>query len=153
MLRARKSQGWTLLELLAAMTVSGILATVAYGSYSGVLERTKVNQAIVDIAKIHGAIEKYRLNNNKLPVGLATVGMDLKDPWGRAYAYLDFSTLPAGNKAPVRKDRNLVPLNSKYDLYSRGKDGNSLPPLTAPPSHDDIILANDGAFMGSAADY
>jgi general secretion pathway protein G len=52
-----------------------------------------------------------------------------------------------------RKDKNLVPLNSDYDLYSMGKDGESQIPLTVKISHDDIIRANDGAFVGLAIDY
>lgn len=154
MLRVRQIKGWTLLELLAVMTVSGILASLAYSSYSGVLERTKINQAVLDIAKIHAAIEKYRLNHNdKLPLTLADVGIDLKDPWGNPYAYLNFDTLPGKSKGPVRKDHNLVPLNSKYDLYSKGPDGESASPLTAQASRDDIVMANDGAFIGPASDY
>jgi general secretion pathway protein G len=56
---------------------------------------------------------------------------------------------PAG----ARKDRFLVPINSRYDLYSRGPDGDSRPPLTALPSRDDIVMANDGGFIGLAAKF
>lgn len=53
----------------------------------------------------------------------------------------------------VRKDRFLVPLNSDYDLYSAGKDGESRPPLSASMSQDDIVRANDGAYIGLASQY
>lgn len=58
----------------------------------------------------------------------------------------------ASSRAPQmpRKDRFLHPINSDYDLYSRGKDGESVEPLTAQKSHDDVIRANDGAFIGLA---
>jgi general secretion pathway protein G len=46
-----------------------------------------------------------------------------------------------------------VPLNSDYDLYSRGKDGLSQPRITDPVSLDDVIRGNDGAFLGLAAKY
>ena len=46
-----------------------------------------------------------------------------------------------------------MPLNSLYDLYSIGKDGKSVPPLTAKASWDDIIMANDGGFVGLAKDF
>ena len=52
-----------------------------------------------------------------------------------------------------RKDKFQVPLNSTYDLYSLGKDGVSDEPLTAKPSWDDIVRANDGAFIGLATQY
>jgi len=42
-------------------------------------------------------------------------------------------------------------LNSTYDLYSKGKDGQSKPPLTTKMSQDDILRANDGAFVDLAA--
>jgi general secretion pathway protein G len=53
----------------------------------------------------------------------------------------------------MRKDRFLVPINTDYDLYSMGKDGRSSPPLTAKASRDDIIRANDGAYIGLASNY
>ena len=34
-----------------------------------------------------------------------------------------------------------------------GKDGQSAPPLTAAKSRDDVIIANDGGFIGLASDY
>lgn len=64
-----------------------------------------------------------------------------------------------GNQVPpqvqglMRRDRNLVPLNSRFDLYSKGKDGQSQAPITARDSWDDIIRANDGSFVGLAANY
>ena len=53
----------------------------------------------------------------------------------------------------ARKDHSLVPINTDFDLYSMGPDGRSSPPLTAKASRDDIVRANDGAFVGVAADY
>ena len=53
----------------------------------------------------------------------------------------------------MRKDKNLVPINSEYDLYSLGPDGDSMPPLTAKPSRDDIVMANDGKYIGPVEDY
>jgi general secretion pathway protein G len=146
--------GWTLLELIAVIAISSVLATVAYGSYSSAIERARTSRAIGDIAKIHAAIEKYRLNNNDdLPLSLEEIGQDIDDPWGEPYAYLNFGTLPGKSKGPVRKDHNLVPLNSRYDLYSKGPDKQSRSPLTAKASRDDIIMANDGAYIGLAEDY
>ena len=59
----------------------------------------------------------------------------------------------AVKKAKARKDHSLHPLNSTYDLYSKGKDGDSQSPLTAPASRDDIIRANDGGYIGVASGY
>ena len=46
-----------------------------------------------------------------------------------------------------------MPINSSYDLYSMGKDGKTTAALTASASADDIIRANDGAFIGRASEF
>ena len=46
-----------------------------------------------------------------------------------------------------------APYRRQYDLYSVGPDGESVPPLTAKHSRDDIVMANDGGFIGVASDY
>jgi hypothetical protein len=58
-----------------------------------------------------------------------------------------------GQPSQPRKDRFLHPINSDYDLYSMGKDGESVEPLTAQKSHDDVIRANDGSFVGLAVEF
>jgi len=56
-------------------------------------------------------------------------------------------------KGKARKDHSLVPLNTDYDLYSKGKDGQSRPPLPAPVSQDDVLRANNGGFIGLASTF
>jgi general secretion pathway protein G len=34
-----------------------------------------------------------------------------------------------------------------------GKDGDTMTPFTAKPSWDDVVRANNGRFVGLAADY
>lgn len=63
------------------------------------------------------------------------------------------ASLPGKGKGKARKDRKLNPLNSDFDLYSLGKDGASKTQLTNKVSLDDTVRANDGAFVGLAADY
>ena len=46
-----------------------------------------------------------------------------------------------------------MPLNSDFDLYSMGPDGQTATPLTAKASRDDIVRANNGGFIGVASDY
>jgi general secretion pathway protein G len=60
---------------------------------------------------------------------------------------------PCGGIGGARKDRFLVPINSDFDLYSMGVDGESVGPLTAIKSHDDIIRANDGGYYGLASNF
>ena len=57
------------------------------------------------------------------------------------------------NRGDARKDRHLNPINSDYDLYSMGKNRDSKKPLQNPKSHDDVVRANDGSFVGLATDF
>ena len=63
------------------------------------------------------------------------------------------SNSDGGGKEKIRKDRFLHPLNTDYDLYSMGPDGQSQAPLTAAASRDDIIRARNGNFFGQAGDF
>jgi general secretion pathway protein G len=53
----------------------------------------------------------------------------------------------------VRKDHKLNPINSDFDLYSTGRDGQTKTQITNKDSLDDIIRANDGGFVGLARNY
>lgn len=146
------SRGFTLIELLLALVVAATLLTLALSSYSSYMEQAKVSQAERDLAAIEGRISLYQTTNGALPDSLAQVGEgSLLDPWGHGYQYLDFTGLKG--KGKMRKDRNLVPINSDYDLYSDGRNGATLPPVIAPVSRDDVIRANNGGFVGLASDY
>ena len=72
-------------------------------------------------------------------------------PGAGRYQYLNLTDKASKGKA--RKNKNLVPINSQFDLYSKGKDGDTIPPLTAKPSRDDVVIANDGRFIGLASTY
>jgi general secretion pathway protein G len=137
------------------MMVCGILSTlaaIAVPAYTNSINRAKGARAIGDIRALEKDIVTYELQNGAPPLSLADIGRDaLLDPWQHPYEYLNFSTIEG--KGPMRKDRFLVPLNSTYDLYSKGKDGESKPPLNNPESWDDIIRANDGGYVGLAAGY
>ncbi len=145
-------RGFSVPELLLAVAIVAVLALVAVPSYSQYVERTRVYQATIDIKALNALIANYYTDNRDYPDSLAQIGAGGKfDPWGQPYAYLVFRT-PA-DKAQARKDKNLVPINSDYDLYSKGKDHDSRPPLLAKQSRDDVVRANDGAFVGLASTY
>jgi general secretion pathway protein G len=144
--------GFTLLELALIGIVLAVLAAIAVPTYKGHIDRLKVGQAASDLRDIALAIERFRTTNSfSPPDSLAQLtGIPLTDPWGNPYQYLHFGTGPPGK---IRKDHNLHPLNSEFDLYSLGADGKSSPPLTAKPSQDDVIWARDGGFVGLASDF
>jgi general secretion pathway protein G len=129
-----------------------LLLTIAIPSYRNIVERQQVSRAVRDLGQIAQQLERYKTTHSfQLPMKLSDVGTVPKDPWDRDYLYLNFSD--DSTKAKVRKDHNLHPLNSAFDLYSAGPDGSSQAPLTAKTSRDDIIYARDGGFIGRASDF
>jgi general secretion pathway protein G len=156
MQRGRPRQaGLTLVELMLAVAIIGILLGLAYPSYRGYRERVQAADAVTDIGLLSVQIKSYRIEFQHYPDDISDA-FDEKiedDPWGNPYQYLNVQSNAPGTKGKRRKDKNLVPINSGFDLYSKGPDGDSKPPLTAPPSHDDIIRADDGGYIGVARDY
>ncbi|HEY7673056.1 MAG TPA: prepilin-type N-terminal cleavage/methylation domain-containing protein [Gammaproteobacteria bacterium] len=147
----RRDSGYTLLEVMLAVALLGILAGIGIPAYRGVVDRTNNNRAIADIGELSLHLYRWETNIGAFPPSLAAAGLAGRlDPWGRPYFYLELST---ANPGDVRKDKNLVPINTDFDLYSAGKDGVTARPLTAQQARDDIVRASNGAFIGLAADY
>jgi general secretion pathway protein G len=149
-----EEQGFSLIELLVAIAVIGVLSAIAITSYVHAIKKARITRSIAEIRTIEKEITKFSMDNGRLPSDLGEVGWIRGDVWGHPYQYASFDTTP-GKGAPghARKDRWLVPLNTDFDLYSPGPDGESQPPLTASPSHDDIIRAGNGAYIGLASEY
>ena len=144
------------MELMLTVSVVCLLAAIALPSYAAIIERQKVGEAGRELLEIAMVIERYRTMRFEIPETLTELGLDadlLEDPWGREYQFLSFNSSIPGINGMIRKDHNLHPLNSEFDLYSFGKDGASRSPLTAPASRDDVIWARDGGFVGLAEDY
>ena len=146
----RLQGGVTLLELVVTVTAAMVLASIAVPAYSGYVTRARVARAIGDIGSISLQLYRWQLSTRRFPATLAEAGLDATDPWGRPYEYLPVAGARRGD---LRKDRNLVPINTDFDLYSMGPDGRSVGPLTASASQDDVVRANDGSFIGVAKDY
>lgn len=142
--------GYSLIELVLVMAILAILASMAIESGFDVFRRTKLQKAVLDIRAIDAAIALHLVDNG-LPASLSELPLMIPpDPWGTPYQYGRLTDLPKGK---WRKDRFLVPLNSDYDLYSKGPDRDSRPPLTAKASRDDVVRAGDGVYVGRAEDY
>jgi general secretion pathway protein G len=130
MQRKRGSEGFTLLEILIVVTIIGVLMAVLGNNFLGRVEGSKMQLASVQVDKLSGTIDLYRIDNGSYPTtdqgldalvspptsgpqprryqpgGYAKV-KDLLDPWGGPLTY----------QAPGQVN------TSSFDLCSLGPDG------------------------------
>lgn len=149
----RTQSGFNILELTATIALLGVISAMAIPAFNGYAERARTNRAIGAISRVSIELYRWRTNvgNGAFPASLEEAGIGIgSDPWGNTYVY---TRVQGALLADLRKNKNLIPVNTDFDLYSSGPDGSSAPPFNAGPSQDDIVRANDGAFIGLAEDY
>ena len=147
----RGEHGFTLIEIFIVVAILAILAAVAVPGYQRYIEKARVSRAAQDIGAIAAAIQQSTIDSNTLPNSLEEVRQARNDPWGRPYQYFNLQAKKGNGGA--RKDKKLAPLNSDFDLYSLGKDGQSMPQLNNKLSRDDVVRARDGKYIGLAEDF
>ncbi len=136
---------------MGSIAILALLAAMSVPSYDMFVQRARVAAARADIGSMQIRLENFRtINNGMLPATLDVLGTPV-DPWGNPYQYIN---IEAGLIPPGfwRTDLGLVPINSDYDLFSTGRDGDSVPPLTGVSSRDDIVRAGNGGYVGLAED-
>jgi len=129
-MRARNTEGFTLIEILIVVGIIGLLATVLVTNLIGRAGQAKIDLAGTQIRQLEQALEMYKLDNGRYPTeeqGLAALvrapssepaprrynpGGYLKrdaltDPWGMEYDY----KMPGANNT------------HSFDLSSVGPDG------------------------------
>jgi general secretion pathway protein G len=144
-LKKRWPKALTLIELLIAIAIMGILSAIAVPIWTGYMDDSRNATAIADIANIESQIERFVALNGNPPATLAAANIvPPKDPWGRAYIYV---------YPPVYWDKHDKPLNKDYDILSMGKDGKTNVHLWHSDAFDDIIRCNSGAFVGLGKEY
>ncbi len=137
---------------MIVIAIIGTLAAIAIPNYISYREKAKIARTIVEIKGIESTVYAFMIRNNRFPDTLIEAGLGSPtDPWGNPYVYYPIDNVPKGVK--VRKDKSLHPVNTDFDLYSKGADGKSVAPFTAKPSQDDIVRANDGAYIGLVQNY
>jgi general secretion pathway protein G len=180
-----------LIELMVAVAIIGILASLSIPNYLKYVDKARVARAIAEMRGIAIELDELARDGVSLPDSLAELGITRTlDPWGLDYYYLRIqgqlppgmsqtrSPLPLVSAPPddsgggggnsnsgneggggdnvigsARKDRFMVPINSDYDLYSAGPDGETRAPLQVPVSRDDVIRAGDGSYYGIAEKF
>ena len=172
----RRQMGLTLMKLLFIMAIIGLISGIAIPFYFGQVEKARVIKAIAQLDNLQLEIANFELNHNRLPDTLQEIrSKGPNDPWGNPYRYLNFATLEEdseaeeespkkkkkkkGKKSPTeaedvrRRDLYDELLNSEYDLYSCGKDGQSAASITEKLSDDDIVRGQDGNYIGLASQF
>ncbi len=107
----KKSQGFSLLELMVVIVIIGILASMIVPNIMGSQERANVQKAVSDITALEGSLSLYKMDNYDYPSteqGLEALveQTDIepeprrfpeggyikrlpKDPWGNDYVLLN----------------------------------------------------------------
>jgi len=150
----RHDRGTTLVELLFAIVIFGVVISIVIPMYQGYVYRTQVANATVFLRALSAKIDQYYTDAGQYPPDLTSVGCAASgciDPWGYAYQYINHAALHGNGH--VRRDRSLNPLNDDYDLYSIGLDGQTAYPITQRVSQDDVIRAGNGAYYGLASGF
>ena len=158
----KKSSGFTILEMMIMIAIIGVLASIAIPTYVGFVERARVQSSIADLRRISLIIEKYRSDEGLFPASLNDVGCGNNlDPWGNQYQYLNTDdVLKEEKKAKkmricqgCRWDKFERPINTDFDIYSMGKNGETRAKIDHQQSRDDIIRASNGGYFGQAEAY
>jgi general secretion pathway protein G len=120
--------GFSLMEILIAIVIVGIIAAVTVPAYFGYVERNKLKAAKLELRTIKGYVESFYGDINSVPDSLEDLvhkptreelAKDWvqpytekvpRDPWGNAYIY---RPTPEGEH--------------KYELYSYGPKGKTAP--------------------------
>ena len=92
--KIRSQRGFTLIEVVAAAALIGILATMLMPSLSGANDRVKNAKLSNDLAAIDQAIQLYRMDTGKVPANLEALDssylggkLEFKDATGDAIVY------------------------------------------------------------------
>ena len=148
---AGRDDGFTLLEVMITVMLVGVLLAVGFPSYKAHRDKVLSRQAAQEIAQIGTIASNYWVDARAYPDSLAQIGMPGRlDPWGQPYVYYN---VDANGRGGARKDHATNPINTDFDLYSMGPDGQTQPQITQKSSVDDVIRARNGGFVGTAADY
>lgn len=70
-------QGFTLIELMVALVIAGILAAIAYPAYTQHLQRSRRADAIAALTLIMQAQERYRSNVSTYASSTTALGVDV----------------------------------------------------------------------------
>jgi general secretion pathway protein G len=146
----RDNLGFTLIELIMVSAILTILATFAIPIYTRFLDSTKASRSMADIRTLEKDITAYMADKGVYPDNLNQINRaDLLDPWGNPYVYTNLTIVGSVHY----KDIYDQDMNDDFDLYSKGKNGNTTGDLDDTISLDDIVRSGDGGNVGLGSLY
>jgi general secretion pathway protein G len=87
-IRAGDTRGFTLIELMVAVSIVGLLASIAVPNYIEFLEKARVARAISELHALTKEIKVFVSGTGVYPDTLAQIGRStMLDPWGSPYRY------------------------------------------------------------------
>lgn len=115
-------RGFTLIELMIAVVVIGLLATVAYPSYQDYIRKGRRSDAIAEVSRVQQAQEKFRANNTAYSSDFssATSGLGFVAGTTAATSY----TSPLGYYTISTQADSTTP-GSKYTVTATAVSGKS----------------------------
>lgn len=147
----QRQTGFSTMEMVMTVSVVLLMFALVIPAAREIVNKTRSDNVVVDLEKIQTDISDFMLINRRLPDSLAEIYGDIpRDPWGNEINYLNIADGDESIKFKVRKYKFIKNLNSDYDLFSEGIDGESVQPLTGKSSHDDIVRAKNGLYIGPA---
>lgn len=151
----QRSAGFSLVELMISVIIMGLLTAIAVPIYMKAETKIHGNDAVAFLTSTAQKIEEYYAQHSTYPASLSEIGIKepALDPWGNPYQYMPIDTKPPPKKGKIRRDKNMNPLNTDFDLYSFGPDGRTQTQLTANFARDDIVRAGNGSYIGTAQDF
>ncbi len=97
MVLSKKDAGFTLIELMIAVVVIGILAAIAYPSYQDYIYRARRSDAKAGLLSLQQAQEKFRANCIEYADNIVTAGNRVCDTVTPTYSVEHSSTSPDGH--------------------------------------------------------
>lgn len=145
----QRQTGFSTMEMVMTVSVVLLMFALVIPAAREIVNKTRSDNVVVDLEKIQTDISDFMLINRRLPDSLTEIYGDIpRDPWGNEFNYLNIADGDESVKFKVRKYKFIKNLNSDYDLFSEGIDGESVQPLTGKSSHDDIVRAKNGLYIG-----
>lgn len=76
-LLARKMRGFTLIELMVAVAIVGVLAAIAYPSYTEYVRRGKIVEALGELATLRVRLEQHYQDNRHYGSSASACGVSM----------------------------------------------------------------------------